>query len=480
MGCGAKTAIAQASGLGRNTVTKGVREVSEGSCALGPGGSRVTASAPLYPIFQAGVTDYVNRCDPARPTTFDVAAPEGTTVSVDGATARSGTFTTEVAQRVGERTTIVVTADGVTSTHHVRCLPTDFPKWSAERRGSPEAQFYATQTISFSETTYPTIFDTNGVPIWWLPRQSSALFNPLPNGNVALTQFGGNGIREFDLAGQLVQTVNTVGGQSDFHDVLKLPNGNYVMATVQAEPCALTSWGLDGPRNCLNHVFQELTPAGDLVWEWDTAAHIPVAETTEDWRDQQRSVDPATYDPWHYNSVEDTGDGFIISFRHLDAVYKIDKTTGAIVWKLSGTPRAESLDIVGDPLDGFSGQHDARLLDDGSVTLFDNGTLGLRSSRTPRSIRYTIDPGAGTATLVGDVRDPIAPRSACCGSTRVLPGGNRVTGWGGRPDMTENRPDGSRVFRLTLNGPIYRAIPLLPGQLTAEQLRTGMDQQYGG
>lgn len=285
---------------------------------------------------------------------------------------------------------------------------------------------------------------------------------------------------EFNLAGERVRSVNTVGGPSDFHDVLRLPNGNYVVATAQEDPCRLTSWGVSGPRTCINHVFQELTPEGVVVWEWDTSAHIPVSETPEVWREQQfaDASFPEVADPWHYNSVEDTGDGFIISFRHLDAVYKIDKRTGAIVWKLGGTRRPESLRLVGDRLNGFSGQHDARLLGDGSVSLYDNGTLGLGPSRAPRSISYAIDTGANTATLVDDVRDAIAPTSGCCGSTRVLPGGNRVTGWGMSRHMTENRADGSRIFELSIHSFIYRALPLLPGEYSALQFRDGMDRQY--
>ncbi len=50
------------------------------------------------------------------------------------------------------------------------------------------------------------------------------------------------------------------------------------------------------------------------------------------------------------NSVEPDGDGFIVSFRHMIAVYRIDKATGKVTWKLGGTTRAESLTMIGDTL----------------------------------------------------------------------------------------------------------------------------------
>jgi Arylsulfotransferase (ASST) len=152
----------------------------------------------------------------------------------------------------------------------------------------------------------------------------------------------------------------------------------------------VTSWGLWVLETCLNHVFQELTPNGVPVWQWDAASHIPVTETTAAWRAQETSEVRTSYDPWHFNSIEPTGDGYILGFRHLDAIYKVENTVvGNIVWKLGGTPHPESLQIVNDPFNGISGQHDARLLPDGSVTLYDNGTLGLGPPRPPPATSAT-------------------------------------------------------------------------------------------
>lgn len=245
-----------------------------------------------------------------------------------------------------------------------------------------------------------------------------------------------------------------------------------------------TSWGLDAtPRTCLDHVFQELTPAGVPVWTWDTSAHIPVSETAPEWvAEQVHDVANGVYDPYHYNSIEPTGDGFMFSFRHLDAVYRIstptDDTglTGPIHWKLGGTARAESLTIQNDPSGGPSGQHDARLLPDGSVTIHDNGTLGLGPGRQPRAVRYVIDTQAKTATFAGQLTDPEVTSSGCCGSARLLPSGDIVTGWGGTPQISEYAPDGTRLFRISGTF-VYRGTPIqlsqFPGQFTAQQFRDG-------
>jgi hypothetical protein len=453
--------------------------------ACTPGSASVTTDPALYPTFQANVIDYVNRCDPSTPTDIDVTAPSGTTVSVDGQPARTGSFTTQVSQDVGERFTIRVSNDAGTRTHHVRCLPLDFPQWSAERTGTPQAQYYATVLpLSFlsGAPRYGALFDTNGVPVWWTrDRLQTLLLTLLPNRHLAVVTAGG--AQEIALDGSLVRTIANVGGPTDTHDVILLPNGNYMLATAQRQQADLSVWGTpyEADTTVINHVFQEITPAGAVVWSWDTAEHIPVTETTPTWRSEPEPV-TGLADPWHYNSVEWTGDGLLISFRHLDAVYKVDKATGDIAWKLGGTTRPESLTVVDDPVftggGSFSGQHDARLLPDGTVTLFDNGS---RKGRAPRSVRYDLDLGLRTATLLEEVTDAVAPSSFCCGSARRLPGGNWVTGWGGTAHVTEQEPDGTRVFQLDgAPSTIYRGTPIPFGRLSPSALRAGMEAQYAG
>jgi Arylsulfotransferase (ASST) len=276
------------------------------------------------------------------------------------------------------------------------------------------------------------------------------------------------------LNGRPIRVLNTRGAPSDFHDVLLLPNGHYVLATIDFRSCDLAPWA-QGLTTCAFHQFQELTRRGEVVWSWRPEDDIGIRQTPRKWRDE-RPVGAA--DPWHYNSIDWAGDGFIISFRHLDAVFKIDYASKDVVWKLGGTPRPRSLRVIGDPVfragGSISGQHDARLLRPRVLTLFDNGT---GADRAPRSVVYRINERARTATMMRRVKDPIARTSQCCGSTRVLPGGNHVTGWGGTPWISENRPGGRRVFRLDANF-VYRATPIVDRRYTRRELRAAMDAQY--
>jgi hypothetical protein len=180
------------------------------------------------------------------------------------------------------------------------------------------------------------------------------------------------------------------------------------------------------------------------------------------------------------NAVEPDGeDAVLISLRHTDAVYKIDKASGNVVWKLGGTWTPKSLAVKGDPEGAYplGGQHDVRLQPDGTITIHDNRT---NLPDSPRGVRYSIDEGARTATMVEQVTDPAVSSSFCCGSSRRSADGSWLFSWGGRSLVTEFDAAGQRTFRLGFGGTAfsYRAVPAPEGALTAAALRAGMDSMH--
>ncbi len=120
--------------------------------------------------------------------------------------------------------------------------------------------------------------------------------------------------------------------------------------------------------------------------------------------------------------------------RHTDAIYKIDKRTGKIVWKLGGTPTEESLEVRGDPMGDypFGGQHDVRAAGKDKITLCDNQTQS--DNLQPRAVKYKINEKKGTARLIDSLIDPDVGFSLCCGSARLVDDGYWLIGFGGNPD----------------------------------------------
>jgi hypothetical protein len=456
----------------------------------------VTTNPALFPSFDETITNYVVRCVPGTPVHVSADSPSGTAVSVDGQPAQHGAFSTDVNITSGQSFTIVVSPPGGGSaTYYVRCLPTDFPTYTVSRTGVPQSQFYIVAP-AFSLATaaagshYVIVFNNNGVPIWWYKSGPSPAYpRLLPDGNMLWTDLnGGTGAEEHALDGSLVRTVAGVGAPMDFHEFVVLPNGDYVfpVGKLRRDTFCIQNGAFKGI--CINgdvwdQLIQEVTPSGTLVSQWDAMDHIPVEETDPEWWSgifQPSALGVPGYDTYHLNSIEPDGaGGFIVSFRHLDAVYDIDQATGNIKWKLGGSQRPESLTIIGDSGvgPGFGGQHDARLLPDGTVSLHDNGT---GRGRAPRAVRYAIDPVARTATLVEQVTDSTVSTSLCCGSARRLPGGDWVMSWGGGSVVTELAATNTPLFRLVFDNGLfsYRAEPVLPGQLSAAALRAGMDAQF--
>jgi hypothetical protein len=305
----------------------------------------------------------------------------------------------------------------------------------------------------------------------------------MPDGNVVWLHYTGGsspfGAEEHALNGSLVRTLDTIGSEANHHDVQPLPNGNYVLGRdVIRSGVDMSSCGGSTSHQLVDFELQEITPGGALVWSWRASDHIPFSETTPSWDSQCTT---GTGDIYHWNSVQADGDGYVLSFRHLDAVYRINRATGAIDWKLGGTSRPESLVVLGDPLSAvgtFSGQHDARVLGDGSVTVHDNGTA---RNRPARAVRFAIDKQVRTATLLENVSNPGGAGSSCCGSARRMPGGDWIVAWGGTPDITELTGTGKGVFNLSFTDAgmfSYRANPVPPGQVSPATLRAGMNAQY--
>jgi hypothetical protein len=454
----------------------------------------------LRPAFDTAVSDYVVRCARDEPLRVLARTSDGDRVSVDGGKRQGGTIEKRVSRLPNEGFTIRVRHAGRTTAHHVRCLPRRFPDWRFEAHGKAQAQWYVAAPTGAHAQGYAAIFDANGIPVWW---RYAGFYGPwdaklLPDGNLAWVRFRRDhfGVRNTvydvrDLDGNLMRQVRSVGSPTDTHDLQVMPNGNFLVDTYRRRCCVnLSRYGLPRHAEVFDGEIQELTPGGRLVWRWNSRHRIPLSWTTGNAREEwgwwwdlkqytpHRPPIERAYDLVHINSVEPDGDGLIVSSRHTDSVFRIDRATKRITWKLGGTyVPGKSLAVRGkkhpDPLLG--GQHDARLWKDGTLTMYDNGSW---KGRPPAAGRFRIDPAARTATLLERVTNPEVDYSVAIGSARKLSGGNWVVSWGNSPIVTEQSESGAivRRFAFANNHWSYRVVPVEPGRLPASALRRGMDR----
>ena len=451
----------------------------------------ISTDPALIGRFKEGVPDYVSHCKKGQPVKVSVSAPGGHTVSVDGGQARSGHFTATVAVKASQAFAIRVSSAGRAFDYHVRCLPRSFPSWRVTRGGTPQVQWYLLSPSGH----YAAFFNGGGIPLWWI-RTKDQPFNPtlLPDGNLAWYSHLGGRIgtshkrtyEEHRLDGSLVRRLTTIGPPTDLHEIQQLANGNYLLDTYPKRGGVdLRPYG--GPRNATVYdaEVQEITPRGQLVWRWSSRGRIDLSETGHRWWrsiiEGQKSVPQRerVYDPIHINSIEVDGGTIVVSLRHDDAIYAIEKATGRIQWKLGGTRTPKSLTILGDrpyASTTFGGQHDVRVLPDGTLTVYDNSTY---RTRRPRAVRYRIDTANRTATLLEQVTYSGVEKSRRGGGARKLAGGDWVISWGGGPWVTELSRTGHVVFTMRFPGlKGYRVDPIPPGVVSAAALRSAMDRMH--
>ncbi len=404
----------------------------------------------LVPPFSPDIHDYYVRC---------AAGDNPLTVTVTDATG-----TTSTPYDLLEDQAVVAAND-----YWIRCLPHDFPVLGPSYpSGKPTPGYYLLES-----PTYGMVLDTHGTPVWYARGTRVLDVDALATDTISLMPtasgtFGTNPAEAFEilsLNGDPVQTVKAVGTPTDGHDLRLLPGGDHVLLTYPIEQHVdLTGLGkLGSDETMADCEVQEIDPGGNLVWSWLASDHVdPVTESLV----VLSSIvgGKTVRDVFHCNSVDvDASGNLLVSFRQLDGVIYIDRQTGKIAWKLGGTPPARDgaahIQIVGDPQVAFTKQHDARILANGDVTLFDDHTT---TAGVARGVEYAIDHGKGTATVAWQVLGKA--KSQFQGSFRRYPDGESVVGWGGSPQeprvLTEVDASGDDVFDLTLSPSTepYRAI----------------------
>jgi Arylsulfotransferase (ASST) len=436
-----------------------------------PGSVSVNSVPSLFPEFAPDIHDYVVRCNDG-PVMVDVHASSGWEAAIDDHPFRRGRFSEVVPLSEGRAFTLTVRNVRRTQLYryYTRCLPDDFPKYTFTRYAPISPRFFSVAPRPpYLAGQYAIIFDNHGVPIWWYPEPAYDT-RVLPDGSVLWWNFSGFATHRLD--GSVIRTFKGVGVWANFRDLQLLPNGNHLIgAYVQRRHVDTRPYG-PSDATVEDAELQEVSATGDLVWEWKSREHISLSETGRWWPDGPPPR--GYYQLVHLNGFEPAGNSVIASFRSVDAVYKINKSTGNIVWKLGGTTTPRSLKVKDDPRRyTFGGQHDPRRLPDGTLTVFDNRRdLG----QAPRAVRFRIDERARTATLLQSITDPSVPESNCCGSARRMSGGDWLISWGRDNPVGGYKPNGERTFRLTFDSSFARqAEPVPAGVVSAQDLRQAMD-----
>ncbi len=257
------------------------------------------------------------------------------------------------------------------------------------------------------------------------------------------------------------QTVARVPGgnglQADLHDFQITPQDISYTTAFNAIRCNLSSVGGARDGVILDTAVQEIDMKTGLVrWEWHSLDHVAASES--------ETPAPTSASPWdwfHVNSIDvEGGDAhqsgnIFISARSTWAGYQLEGGSGNILWRLGGLKSSFKM----GPGTETAWQHDGRILSNGEVTFFDDGSNPPIHQQS-RGLRIGLDFATHEAHLLSAYTHPDpALLSASQGNMQTLANGNAVVGYGGVPAISEFAPGGALLFdaHLPFDMSFYRA-----------------------
>ena len=250
------------------------------------------------------------------------------------------------------------------------------------------------------------------------------------------------------------------GYKSDPHEFIIYPDKHHYMLAYDPEIVDMTVYNPSYVSNAtvIGCVIQELDSNNDVIFQWRSWDHYSILDG------DHVIFSNSVIDYCHANTIFVDDDGnLLFSCRNMSEITKIDRATGDIIWRWGGLNN--QFIFIGDD-DNFSYQHDVQRIDNGHITLFDNGNY--RAPSFSYAKEYMLDEVNKTATLVWGYRRAIGASyvfSKAMGSTQRLPNGNTLICWGlvqaqpGAPKLTEVDTAGNLVWELKLSNEdaVYRA-----------------------
>jgi arylsulfotransferase ASST len=305
----------------------------------------------------------------------------------------------------------------------------------------------------------PEIVDDQGRAVWFSPitnGQSAADFRVQRyHGEPVLTWSQSKGFGSLaqglttdyilDRKYKIVATVTAGNGlDADSHEFKITREGTALITIYNAVTRDLSSLGGSTSGLVIDGVVQEIDIAsGKVLFEWHSLDHVPLEESH-----QPLPASATTpYDYFHINAVSPDEDGnLLISSRHTWTVYKLDRHSGAVIWRLGG----KNSDFSLGPGVAFAYQHNPIAVDRDTIRIFDNESNGTPVLPESRVIWVRRDDETKTATLVRSFEHPDHLSAGSQGGSQALSNGDTFVGWGAVPRISEFDREGNLVFDASL------------------------------
>lgn len=247
------------------------------------------------------------------------------------------------------------------------------------------------------------------------------------------------------------------GYTSDIHEFLITPSNTALFLSTKAVSMDLTPYGGPADGFVQDFAIQEVDiKTNKLLFFWDALDHIPLSDSFEPASDATRTGN--IWDAYHLNSIglTDNPDDIIVSSRSMWTIYKINKPSKNIVWRLGGKSSNFTIESGAE----FSWQHDARFLGDNLISLFDDNSNGSPSpGPSSHGLILQLDFSNMTASLYRSYFHDPNVTVASQGNVQSLPNGNKFIGWGQSPYYSEFREPGNTESDPSVNFLYDAAMP---------------------
>jgi hypothetical protein len=283
----------------------------------------------------------------------------------------------------------------------------------------------------------PMIIEPNGALVWFKPVPAGVETTDLRvqqyEGKPVLTWWEGQVIDGhgrgddyiYNTAYEPVATVHAGNGlQADLHEFNLTAQGTALISAYEPIHANLSSVG--GPSDGLLNdcVVQEIdVRTGLVMFEWHALGHVPLSYSYA----PVPHLSGTVYDYFHLNSIQPQADGdLLIGARNTWAAYMISTAGGGTVWTLGGKHSS----FTPGPGVRFAWEHDAEVLPEGNVSIFDDEASPPESNQS-RAIVVALNQATHTATLARQLIHPgtrILTQSQ--GNAQALPEDEEFVGWG--------------------------------------------------
>lgn len=307
------------------------------------------------------------------------------------------------------------------------------------------------------------IFDETGELIWYKPvsnggTPSLRLFNlrvQSYRGEPVLCWWegavvAGHGEGHYVLADSHYRTIATVqaknGLKGDLHEFVLTDKGTALFTAFGTASADLSAYGGSSAGAYFFGEVQEVDIAtGELVFSWRSDTHVGFEDSYA-----HAPKDPQVpWDYFHLNSinVDPVDSNLVISSRNTWCVYKIERHSGKILWRLGG----KASDFALAPDARFAYQHDVCPYENGTLTIFDNA--GSPWVNPPsRGLVLALDEARRTAVLVREYLHHPPVDSPALGSVQDLSDGHVFMGWGTSTYFSEYGPSAELLLDGRLQG----------------------------